>query len=521
MRITHAGRIRWVVAAVAMVAPVAHPLLLQFVGVASHLLWFVQTLAVAIVAYEWGPRMATAAVIGSAASVWLGETSFGNGYGLPADEATRLALMVSVGVTGALVAGFAVVAKAESNRRQEIQMQLLQSQKMEAIGRLAGAVAHDFNNLLTVILSTTHLLLESAPTDDPLWRQDLEAIEGAAHSAARLTGQLLAFSRRQPHDPRALDLNVTLGEMAGMLRRLIGEAVTLTFEPAAKTAPVFADATQMEQVVMNLVVNARDAMPTGGRIAVRTELVELTRTGEVNGLSAGSYVALSVQDTGVGMDAETQARMFEPFFTTKPVGRGTGLGLATVFGIVQQAHGGIAIASRPGAGTRMTVYLPRHAAGSRGDADHTIAEPVRCSGVVLLVDDEPMVLESTRRILARCGYTVVVAPGGAEAVRALDGGVAVDLVLTDVVMPGMGGLELAKHVARFAPALPVLFMSGHAEDLPSMRDLMADGCTFLQKPFDPHTLVAAVQGAIEVARSRRAADGGLVGALALEPALAE
>lgn len=499
-----AGWTAWVVAAAAVALPTAHPLLRQFVGVPSHLLWFVHMLPVAIVAYRWGPRGGMAAVITSAALVGLGETSFGNGYGVPADDATVLALVVAVGVTGALVAGFAVTAKAELTRRQEVQAQLLQSQKMEAIGRLAGGVAHDFNNLLTVILSTAHLRLESAPPDDPSYREDLEAIQGAAKSAAKLTGQLLAFSRRQAHDPRALDLNVVLSGMADMLRRLIGEDVTLSFDSAAVRAHVFADAMQVEQVIMNLVVNARDAMPMGGRISIRTELVELTSSGDVDGLAPGPYIAMIVQDTGVGMDADTQSRAFEPFFTTKPVGRGTGLGLATVFGIVRQVRGRIAIASRPGAGTRMTVYFPRAAADPRGGADRATADPAQSGrGVILLVEDEPMVRETTRRILDRSGYTIIDATDGADAVRALDRGVAVDLVLTDVVMPGTGGIELAMHVARRAPGLPVLFMSGHAEDLPAMRDLIARGCTFLQKPFDARTLVAATQGAIEGARSRR------------------
>jgi len=359
MRVNQITWTQWVMATVAFMLPAVHPLLRPLVGMPSHLLWFVHALPVAIMAYRWGLKGAILAILASAALVGFGERSFGHGYGVPADEATIMALMIAVGITSALVAGFAISAKAEETLRREVQAALLQSQKIEAIGRLAGGVAHDFKNLLAIILGTTELLLSNAPPEDSAQLDDLTAIQSAARSAAKLTSQLLAFSRQQKHAPQILDVGAVLREMTGMLQRVIGEGVTLTLDLAAADAHALADATQVEQVVMNLVVNARDAMPAGGRIAIRLEHADLRRAGEVDGLPPGPYVTLSVQDTGEGMDAETRAKAFEPFFTTKPSGKGTGLGLATVFGIVRQANGGIVIASERGAGTRMTVYLPR------------------------------------------------------------------------------------------------------------------------------------------------------------------
>lgn len=494
---------RWIVAALAFTLPAAHPLLLPAVGAPSHLLWFILTLPVAIASYSFGVRGAAGSLL--AASVWVasGELLFGNGYGVGADDTTVIALTTAVGLTGALIAGFSLAARSEHARNREIELQLAQAQKMEAIGRLAGGVAHDFNNLLTVILSTAHVLRESAAPDSEA-REDADAIVGAANSAASLTRQLLAFSRRQAQEKRDLDLSAVVTGMEGMLRRLIGEDVTLVVSAAAPVR-VRADAGQLEQVLMNLVANARDAMPAGGRIDVRASRQRVTAARASGGLSTGDYALLEVADTGAGMDAATRARVFEPFFTTKPVGKGTGLGLATVFGIVREAGGAIQVASALGKGTCFRVYLPELVAPQASEPRAEVPEAIGAipaARSILLAEDQPEVRDATRRMLERLGYRVEVADSGRSAARRFDAAPSrIDLLIADLVMPEVGGLQLAEYVGAVRPELPVLLVSGYTDDHAGLQAALAKGYHFLAKPFDSQRLAASVTGALAEPRA--------------------
>jgi two-component system, cell cycle sensor histidine kinase and response regulator CckA len=366
----------------------------------------------------------------------------------------------------------------------ESQGQLLQSQKMEAVGRLAGGVAHDFNNMLTAIKGFSALLRMELAAGDPLLEYVTE-IESAADRSSSLTRQLLAFSRRQISQPRVLELGDVVRSLDGMLRRVIGEHLDLRFVLPDEPVWVFADAGQLEQVVLNLVVNARDAMPRGGRVEV-----------EVRRDAAGGPlpVRLDVRDTGHGMDAETRARIFEPFFTTKEIGQGTGLGLSTVYGIVQQSGGTVTVESEPGVGTCFRIRLPGSAPGLD---DAMPAAPQRASSgggrAVLLVEDEPVVRELARRVLVRGGYTVRAAGSPAEALLGVahDAG-AVDLLLTDVVMPQMNGRELADRLRAERPGLHVAYMSGYAAEALATHASAGLDAPLLQKPFSPDSLLAFV-----------------------------
>ncbi|MEZ5099808.1 MAG: ATP-binding protein [Thermoleophilia bacterium] len=387
--------------------------------------------------------------------------------------------------------------------RKRLEEQLLQSQRLEAVGRLAGGVAHDFNNLLTAIIGSAEFLLDELPDDDPR-RVDALEVRAAADRAARLTGQLLAFSRKQILEPTVLDLNAVVREVDRMLGRLIGEDVELVthLDPCLPT--VHADRGQIEQVVLNLVVNARDAMPSGGRIVLETALHDVPAgSSGPDGVPPGRYVALHVRDTGVGMDEETVARAFEPFFTTKEAGKGTGLGLATVHGVVAQSNGAVAIESRPGVGTTITVLLPQ--AGGEQAAGEAEAQPPapRGAGVVLLVEDDPLVGSSVERMLQRLGYAVLAARGADEALALL---VArdqpVDLLLTDVIMPGASGRELAGRVTALRPGTPVLYMSGYTDAELGPTDLL--DAALLHKPFTRDALGARLAEVLEGA----AAPGG-------------
>ncbi len=374
---------------------------------------------------------------------------------------------------------------------KESQAQLLQSQKMEAMGRLSGGVAHDFNNILTAITGYSELALMNPRLEEGL-RADIKEIFNSAFRAAALTKQLLAFSRRQAFAPRILDLNRALAELDRMLQRIIGEDVKLEIVPDPALLRVRADADQLGQVVMNLVVNARDAMPKGGTITLRTENAALDAAAlrAQPGLSPGTYVRLCVEDTGEGMDAETMARMFEPFFTTKD--KGTGLGLATVYGIVRQSGGFIEADSRPGGGCVFRVHLP--ALEEPADEARKPAAPRSLDGAetVLVVDDDPSVALVARRILESRGYAVLAARDGEEALRlCADPARAVDLVLSDVVLAGMSGPELARRLKEAHPGRKVLFTSGYAEGGTGEAAETAE--PFIPKPFSAADLLHKVR----------------------------
>jgi PAS domain S-box-containing protein len=373
--------------------------------------------------------------------------------------------------------------------RRILEAQFLQAQKMEALGRLAGGVAHDFNNLLTVILGFSELLLAERDADDPR-RPDIAEIHRAGLRAAGLTRQLLAFSRKQIIEPTLLDMNVVVGDLRGMLGRLIGEDVEVQLRLGPKVAPVMADRGQIEQIIMNLAVNARDAMPKGGRLTIETANVELDEHYAKThlALTPGGYVALTVTDTGVGMTPEVQARLFEPFFTTKEPGKGTGLGMATVYGIVTQSRGSIGVYSEVGGGTSVKVYFPRtSAAGTLTDTVPAARPPAR-SHTVLVVEDEPSLREVARRLLHRLGHTVLVAADAVEALQVFEANPSIDVLLTDVVMPGGSGPELAGRLVRQRPALEVIYMSGYTEDTIVQHGVVRPGIAFLHKPFTAETL---------------------------------
>ena len=380
--------------------------------------------------------------------------------------------------------------------RHALESQLRQSQKMEAVGQLAGGVAHDFNNLLTVIRVHGELLLESTGPES-LQREDLEAIQRATGRASSLTRQLLAFSRKQLLQPRVLDLNVVLGGLEPMLRRLICEDIRLVVRTSPSLGRVSADAGQIEQVLVNLAVNARDAMPQGGTLTIETSNAELDADfGRRHGvaLAAGRYVRLAVSDTGTGMDEATRCRVFEPFFTTKEVGRGTGLGLSTVYGIVKQSNGYIWVSSQPGRGTTFEIYLPRITDAASDERSDTPPPAPPGSETILLVEDEDAVRSLARRILQRQGYTVLEARHGRDALRIAKGHDGeIDLVITDVVMPEMSGSELAHHLAEQRPGTPLLYMSGYTDDEIIRRGVLDPGMAFLEKPFTSSSLVRKVR----------------------------
>jgi two-component system cell cycle sensor histidine kinase/response regulator CckA len=380
---------------------------------------------------------------------------------------------------------------------------LRQVQKMEAIGRLAGGVAHDFNNLLTVILSYSSMLCNALPTSHPA-RVDIQEIHKAGERAAALTRQLLAFSRQQVLEPRVLDLNKILLDMDGMTRRLLGEDIALRIVPGENLRPVRVDAAQMEQVIMNLAVNARDAMPRGGVLTIATENVELAESyvDAYAGARAGRYVALTVSDTGDGMDKATVGRIFEPFFTTKERGKGTGLGLATVFGVVKQSGGYIGVDSEPGRGTTFRVVLPPSEDGAASAATTRAASVARPVGteMILLVEDEGQVRTLLRNILLRAGYRVFDTSSPDEALREserFEG--EIHLLVTDVVMPGMNGRQLAERVMSGRAKIRVLYLSGYSEDIIAHHGVLDPGVTLLPKPVTPEALLQRVREVLDSA----------------------
>ena len=418
---------------------------------------------------------------------------------------------IGYGVLAAASHALAYVAdlrRAEEELRKS-QEQLFQSQKMEAVGRLAGGVAHDFNNLLTVIGNYTALVLEDMPEHDPR-REDLLEVHRAADRAAGLTRQLLAFSRRQVMQPRAIDLAAAATEMAGMLRRLIGEDIQLVVKSRPGTGRAEADPVQVEQILLNLVVNARDAIAGGGTVTIETANADLDHEFARlhQGARPGSYIMLAVGDTGCGMDRDTQRRIFEPFFTTKPVGRGTGLGLSTVYGIVKQSGGYIAVYSEPGHGSVFRVYLPR--AGAEQPTPlipGLVPAPAGGTlGTILVVEDEDTVRELVRKVLERRGFRIHSAANGQAALElAARLREPIHLLLTDVVMPELNGRELVDRLRLSQPGLQVVFMSGYTDDALASRGALGTDVRFLAKPFATRDLLRTVQEAMDAGAGAGAA----------------
>ena len=404
---------------------------------------------------------------------------------------------------GNVVAMMAIVVDISDAKRAEMALrkseeQLRQSQKMEAVGKLAGGVAHDFNNLLSVITGYTELLLLKLDGKNPA-RRELEEIHRAGERAATLTGQLLAFSRSQVLQPKLLQLPEVVENIGKMLRRLIGEDIEFVTEASPNPWTVRADPSQVEQILMNLVVNARDAMPRGGKLVISTANLALESPFVERELTIppGRYATMKVVDNGCGMDEEILSRIFEPFYTTKEKGKGTGLGLATVYGIVKQSDGYIRVQSAPGAGTSITVYLPEtlmEECEAKEESRGSVSVELTGEETILLVEDEEMVRELAVESLQRYGYTIMEAPNGDKALSICEGcKETIDLLITDVVMPGMNGIELARRFRDSRPGVPVLFMSGYAEGAVEHLGGIADRQSFLQKPITPTTLSRKVR----------------------------
>jgi signal transduction histidine kinase len=395
--------------------------------------------------------------------------------------------------------GFFVAVFDNITERRKLEEQLRQSQKMEAVGQLAGGIAHDFNNLLMVINGYAELLQNRIDEKSPL-RVNVDEIRHAGDRAASLTRQLLAFSRRQVLQPKVLDLNGVISHLGTMLQRLIGEDLELRMLLRQDLGTVLADPGQIEQVLLNLVVNARDAMSTGGKLILETDNVVLDETfaREHPAVVPGPHVLLAVSDTGAGIPGEIRARIFEPFFSTKERGKGTGLGLSTVYGIIKQSNGYISVWSEVGKGTTFKIYLPRVEGEVQVLSSASPAASLQGGETLLVVEDESAVQEVIERVLSGNGYRVLLACGGSEALRVSgehEG--PIDLLITDVVMPGMGGREVASRLETSRPGLRVLFMSGYTDDAISHHGILETGLKFLQKPFTTDALLRKVREALE------------------------
>lgn len=396
--------------------------------------------------------------------------------------------------------------QATQTEQKQLEERLRQAHKMEAVGRLAGGVAHDFNNLLTVIRGNSDILADRDRVDN-LQKRCIEQIQKASDRAVSMTRQLLAFSRMQVLQPRVLDLNAVISEMEKMLPRLIGEHIEFSFVPEPKLATVLADPGQMEQVLLNLAVNARDAMPDGGKLKITTAnvLMDEAEAGKRPPMAAGKYVSLSVTDTGCGMDAVTKAHIFEPFFTTKEIGKGTGLGLATVYGIVKQSGGFIWVESSPGRGTCFEIYLPFSTKSAADVEQETKSASLRHgTETVLVVEDETGVRELASEFLRNGGYTVLQAKNGLEALEiSREHKGAIHLLLSDLVMPKMGGKELASRLKLLIPDVRVMFMTGYAGFSSDGEEAMPGREVVLQKPFSRISLLKKVEEVLMARSSER------------------
>lgn len=380
--------------------------------------------------------------------------------------------------------------------RKKLEEQLRQAQKMETVGRLAGGIAHDFNNLITAINGYSELILSDLKQDDPL-RRDILEIKKAGERAASLTEQLLAFSRRQILQPEVLDLNLLIGDLEGILRRLIGEDIELVMVLGQGSMRIKADPTRIQQIVMNLAINARDAMPQGGKLVIKTASLKIEKddSREYPDDVLGDYVLLSMNDTGVGMDPETQANIFEPFFTTKEIGKGTGLGLSMVYGIIKQSGGSISVASEIGKGSTFNIYLPRISQPPGQTQPQKVSmEDFKGTETILLVEDEELLRNLNRNILEKNGYNVLTARKGNEALRLCsEYKRPLDLILSDVVMPGMSGKELADQMSAAYPDLKVLFTSGYTKDTVVRHGVLQEGINFIQKPYKTGDLLKKIR----------------------------
>jgi PAS domain S-box-containing protein len=399
---------------------------------------------------------------------------------------------------GEYMGSFVVVT--DVTQIKKLQRQLIQSQKMEAIGRLAGGVAHDFNNLLTVILGNVDLSLARLDKENPLYG-NLIQIDEAAKRAGSLTRQLLAFSRKQVMQPVVMALNQIVSGLEKMLRRLIGEDIILTTRFDSMTGAIKADPTQIEQVIVNIAVNARDAMPGGGQLTIETHHVTMEdgHLGIEDKVPPGNYAMIAITDTGTGMDQETQARIFEPFYTTKEMGHGTGLGLSTVYGIVKQSGGEIALYSEPGNGTCFKIYLPLANDSVRHRKPEPSAPPVCGTETILVVEDEDALRRLVAEVLKQCGYTVLTASDGPTALEKFGAGDKgpIDLILTDVVMPRMNGKALVSRLQPIYPEAKFLFISGYTDDAIVNHGVLAPGTPFLHKPFTPDQLIRKIQSVLD------------------------
>ena len=400
--------------------------------------------------------------------------------------------------------GKAILYLVDVSEQKALETKFAQSQKMQAVGQLAGGVAHDFNNLLTVIIGNCEFLLMRHQAGDPSFKEINEVHQNALRAAA-LVSQLLAFSRKQTMQPKALVLGDVIGELAQMLRRLVGEGITLNVERDSDLWTVHADEAQLSNAIINLVVNARDAMPSGGTVAIRTVNQTVSKSSALGTaiMPPGDYVRIEVSDTGTGMSQEIQSKIFDPFFTTKPVGQGTGLGLATVYGIVKQTGGFITVDSEVGKGTSFNIYLPRlrvDAAAAPVEVAASPARDVTGQDTILLVEDEETVRSFAARALRMRGYNVLEAGGGEEALEIVKSEAhTIHLIITDVVMPSMDGPTMVRHVKQLKPDLRVIFMSGYAEEAFRRNDQSSEDIHFLPKPFGLKQLAAKVKEVLSAA----------------------
>jgi signal transduction histidine kinase/ActR/RegA family two-component response regulator len=386
------------------------------------------------------------------------------------------------------------------DEHQKLSEQLIQAQKMESIGRLAGGVAHDFNNILSIIIGYSDLIMHKLPEDSPE-REELEIINESGKKAAKLTGQLLAFSRKQVLEMKVTNLNAVVNDMSKMLSRLMGEDIALVLNAGKRTRNTMADPSQIEQVLMNLAVNARDAMPEGGNFTVEISDVELDEKfiQEHEGAKPGSFVQLSVSDSGKGMTPEEQGRIFEPFYTTKEVGKGTGLGLATVYGIVKQHEGYIYARSQKNKGTSFDIYLPVEMSSRTAEDVEDILNINKRSETILVVEDEPSIRKLIYMILKPLGFNILEAGDGMEALEISEKHEGkIDVVLTDVIMPVMNGHELAQRLQQRKPKTKVIFMSGYTDDVIAKHGVLEPGTAFLQKPITSQNVVEKIHECLGV-----------------------